>query len=106
MDHSLPLAALADPTRRHIYELVARRPSPVGELAKRLPVSRPAVSQHLQLLSEAGLVQVRQEGTRRIYSANPGGLQALRVWLESLWDEVLDRYEEAAAEVAAGKERS
>lgn len=96
MDPSLPLAALADPTRRRIYELVALRPSPVGELARQLPVSRPAVSQHLLVLSEAGLVQARQEGTRRIYSAAPDGLHAVRVWLETVWDEVLDRFEEAA----------
>ncbi|MBV9079112.1 MAG: winged helix-turn-helix transcriptional regulator [Methylobacteriaceae bacterium] len=82
---ALAIDALADPTRRAVFERVAIRPAPVGEIAAGLPVSRPAVSQHLKVLKEAGLVRERQEGTRRIYRIDPRGLAALRKWLDGFW---------------------
>ena len=82
-------AALADPTRRTIFELVAARPRAVGELADLLPVSRPAVSQHLKALKTAGLVLDRAEGTRRIYRADPEGVRALREQLDRFWNQAL-----------------
>ena len=83
------LAALADPTRRAVFEQLAARPRAVGELAERLPVSRPAVSQHLKVLADAGLVSVRVEGTRRIYAIRPDGLAELRAWLDRFWGDVM-----------------
>ena len=80
---------LGDPTRRAIFELLARRPSSVGELARQLPVSRPAVSQHLRVLKDGGLVVSRAEGTRRVYQLNPNGVSALRAYLDRVWDEAL-----------------
>jgi DNA-binding transcriptional ArsR family regulator len=87
---------LGDPTRRAIFELLARRPSSVGELAEQLPISRPAVSQHLRVLKDGGLVVDRAEGTRRVYRLNPDGVAALRVWLDSVWDEALTAFHKAA----------
>jgi DNA-binding transcriptional ArsR family regulator len=87
------LTALADPTRRTVFELVRKQPRPVGEIARLLPVSRPAVSQHLRVLEEAGLVAASQNGTRRIYEIDHSGLIELRDWVDGLWDEVLDRFE-------------
>ncbi len=92
------LAALSDPTRRSLFELVRVRPRAVGELAEVLPVSRPAVSQHLKVLLEAGLVAVSRKGTRRIYGPDRRGLEDLRSWVEAQWDEVLDRFTDAAEE--------
>jgi DNA-binding transcriptional ArsR family regulator len=89
---STALAALADPTRREIFERLARSPSAVGELASDLPVSRPAVSQHLKVLKEAGLVVHRAEGTRNVYEIDPNGLGALRAWLDQFWAEALDAF--------------
>jgi DNA-binding transcriptional ArsR family regulator len=86
------LAALADPTRRKIFERLAARPRSVGELASGLPVSRPAVSQHLQVLKSAGLVSDRVDGTRRVYQIDPAGLGPLRAWLDRFWDRALDAY--------------
>lgn len=92
-----PVEVLADPTRRQLFELLgARGPLAVGELARQLPVTRPAVSQHLRVLEEAALVTARTEGRRRIYAVDPAGLAAMRAWLERQWDAVLDRYQEAA----------
>lgn len=88
--------ALADPTRRAVFERVARHPSSVGALASDLPVSRPAVSQHLKVLSDAGLVTVRAEGTKRIYSAQPDRLDDLRRWLDAMWGDALAAFAEAA----------
>jgi DNA-binding transcriptional ArsR family regulator len=88
--------ALGDPTRRAILERVARRPASVGELAAGLPVTRPAVSQHLKVLGEAGLVRAEAEGTRRIYRLEPRGVQAMRRWLDLLWTEALDAFQAAA----------
>lgn len=87
------LSALADPTRREILERLAAGPQPVGELAKGLPVSRPAVSQHLQVLKSAGLVSDRAEGTRRIYRIDPNGLGQIRRWLDQFWDQSLESFQ-------------
>ena len=76
------LGLLGDPTRRAIFELLARGPCSVGELAKQLPISRPAVSQHLRMLKDGGLVLCRSEGTRNIYQLDPDGLSALRAYLD------------------------
>jgi DNA-binding transcriptional ArsR family regulator len=91
-------SALADPTRRTILGLVAMRPRAVGELADLLPVTRPAVSQHLKQLKEAGLVIDRAEGTRRIYRANPAGLVALRDQLDRFWNQALANFKQLAEE--------
>ena len=82
-------AALADPTRRRVLERLANGPKPVVEIAAGLPVSRPAVSQHLKVLKEAGLVSDRPEGARRIYRIDPEGLGAMRAWLDQFWDVAL-----------------
>ena len=92
---SSALDALGDPTRRAILERLAAGPRPVGELASDLPVSRPAVSQHLKVLKDAGLVSARQDGTRRRYQLDPDGITAVRAWLDGLWDEALDAYKVA-----------
>jgi DNA-binding transcriptional ArsR family regulator len=91
-------AALADPTRRTIFELVAARPRAVRELAEVLPVTRPAVSQHLKLLKSAGLVLDRAEGTRRIYRADPEGLRELRTQLDRFWNEALANFRQLVEE--------
>jgi DNA-binding transcriptional ArsR family regulator len=90
------LGLLGDPTRRAIFELLARRPSSVGELAQQLPISRPAVSQHLRVLKDGGLVVSRPEGTRRVYRLNPDGVTALRAWLDRIWDQALTAFQKAA----------
>lgn len=92
MSYGKVLAALADPTRRELFERLARRAHPVGELAVLARISQPAVSQHLSVLREARLVTHRREGTRRLYRATPIGLEALRRYLESMWDGVLAAY--------------
>lgn len=92
---------MGDPTRRAIFERVAERPRAVGELARGLPVSRPAVSQHLRALKEAGLVSDRAEGTRRIYFIDPKGLAAIRSWLDRFWDQALQSFK---AEVERNQE--
>ena len=89
------LQALGDPTRLEIFELVIRRPRAVGELADELPVTRPAVSQHLKVLKDAGLVVDRADGARRIYQVDPSGVEAIRHWLDGFWDEALARFKEA-----------
>src|SRR6516165_10089463 len=93
-------AALGDPTRRAIFERVAARPAAVGELARGLPVSRPAVSQHLRVLKEAGLVSETPEGTRRIYRLDPRGIAAMRAWLDDHWSSALDAFRDFADEHA------
>lgn len=87
---------LGDPTRRAIFELLARRPASVQQLADQLPVSRPAVSQHLRVLRDGGLVVSRAEGTRRIYQLNPDGVGALRSWLDGVWGDALAGFHKAA----------
>jgi DNA-binding transcriptional ArsR family regulator len=88
--------ALAEPMRATIVEKLAERPMAVGELAALLPVSRPAVSQHLKVLKEAALVRVSADGTRRIYAIDPAGLGAIRAWLDRFWDRSLAAYAAAA----------
>ncbi|MFN8075433.1 MAG: metalloregulator ArsR/SmtB family transcription factor [Kineosporiaceae bacterium] len=95
------LTALADPTRRLVLELLAQEPCTVGELAARLPVSRPAVSQHLKVLKEVGLVADEAQGTRRRYSVAPEGVQALRDYAEQLWRTALGSFA-ATARADAG----
>ena len=85
-------AALGDPTRRAIFAHLAERPRPVGELARELPVSRPAVSQHLRVLKQAGLVLDKPLGNRRIYRVDPDGLAALRAQLDRFWTQALANY--------------
>jgi DNA-binding transcriptional ArsR family regulator len=87
---------LGDPTRRAILELLARRPSSVQQLADQLPISRPAVSQHLRALKDGGLVISQAEGTRRIYRLDPDGVAGLRAWLDGVWDQALAGYQKAA----------
>jgi DNA-binding transcriptional ArsR family regulator len=96
------LSALADPTRRQVFELLRRGPRPVGELAGELPVSRPAVSQHLKVLKDAGLVREQRDGTRRLYAPNGDGLAALRDYLDGYWDEALAAFKQAAEEPTEG----
>jgi DNA-binding transcriptional ArsR family regulator len=88
--------ALGDPTRRAIFERLAEHPRAVGELAGELPVSRPAVSQHLKVLKEAGLVLDRPVGNRRIYQLDPAGLEALRAQLDRFWTKALANYKAVA----------
>jgi DNA-binding transcriptional ArsR family regulator len=90
------MAALADPTRRAVFERLRRGPRPVVEIARGLPVSRPAVSQHLRVLKDAGLVRERREGTRNFYSVNGDGLAEVREYFEEFWDEALAAFKEAA----------
>jgi DNA-binding transcriptional ArsR family regulator len=96
------LDALGDPTRRAVFELIRGGARPVGEIAAELPVSRPAVSQHLRVLKEAGLVRDRKEGTRRLYGVDPEGLRALREYLEWFWEAALVAFEEAATDGEEG----
>ena len=96
MANALAFAALAEPMRIAIVERLAQRPMAVGELAAGLPVSRPAVSQHLKVLKTSKLVRDEAEGTRRIYSLDPAGLGPLRQWLDQFWDQALAAYAQAA----------
>lgn len=96
MTYAESLTALSDPTRRAVFEKLAGKPSSVADLAADLPVSRPAVSQHLRVLSDAGLVQCRAQGTRRIYVLRPAGLAELRAYLDQFWTDALAAF---AAEV-------
>lgn len=89
MAYDKALAALADPTRRAVFERLRTGPKPVGRIAEGLPVSRPAVSQHLKVLRDAGLVADRADGVRRVYFIDPKGLGALRAWLDQFWDQAL-----------------
>jgi DNA-binding transcriptional ArsR family regulator len=104
-------AALADPTRRQVFERLAAGPRAVGELAEGLPVSRPAVSQHLKVLKEAGLVTDRPDGARRVYQIDPQGLGQLRAWLDRFWDDALAAFvaeverDDAGDETNHGTER-
>jgi DNA-binding transcriptional ArsR family regulator len=92
------LEALGDPTRRAIFERLVGRPSSVRELADVLPVSRPAVSQHLKVLKQSGLVVDRPEGTRRIYRVDPAGVAAMRAYLDQMWDAALAAFARAVEE--------
>jgi DNA-binding transcriptional ArsR family regulator len=99
---SAGIAALGDPTRRAIFESLARRPKAVGDLAAELPVSRPAVSQHLRVLKDAGLVSDRADGTRRIYQIRQQGVQAIHGYLDQMWGQAMAAFQ-AEAERAAGR---
>ncbi len=101
MTYDKSLNALADPTRRLIFERLSAGPQPVGVLASGLPISRPAVSQHLAALKTAGLVTDRAEGAKRIYRIDPHGLAAIRAWLDQFWSQALENY---AAEFSQGQE--
>ena len=90
------IAALADPTRRSVFETLREGPRSVGDLARGLPVSRPAVSQHLRVLKNAGLVRERRVGTRNFYSVDGDGLAELRDYFEGFWDEALAAFKDAA----------
>src|SRR6185295_12800871 len=103
MAYSNALHALADPTRRRVMESLRSGSRAVGEIAHGLPVSRPAVSQHLKVLKEAGLVTDRAEGTRRVYYLDPNGLAALRAWLDQFWEQALIGFQ-AEAEKSFEKE--
>ena len=98
MAYETTLTALADPTRRQIFERVLTAPQPVGAIADGLPVSRSAVSQHLKVLKEAGLVREERRGTQHIYEIDPNGFGPLRAWLDQLWDTALESFK---AEVEA-----
>ena len=93
------MSALGDPTRRAIFELLADGPRPVGVIARDLPVTRPAVSQHLKVLKEAGLVTDRQIGTRRLYQLDPEGVGALRAYLDRFWNRALRAFKAAAEQL-------
>ena len=91
-----PLDALGDPTRRQVFELLRDGPRSVGDLARELPVSRPAVSQHLRVLADAGLVVHTKAGTRHLYELDAGGVGSLRDWVDGFWSEALARFKAAA----------
>src|ERR687884_92758 len=96
MAYRTAMDALGDPTRRAIFEHLSQGPRAVGEIASELPVSRPAVSQHLRVLKEAGLVAERREGTRRIYRLDPDGLVTLRDYFDRFWDAALADFKASA----------
>lgn len=100
----MTIAALADPTRRQLLEALRGGPLAVGTLADQVPVSRPAVSQHLRVLTDAGLLTVRCDGTRRLYAIDPRGADDLRRYLDTLWDDALAAFTRAAQEQARKKE--
>jgi DNA-binding transcriptional ArsR family regulator len=102
VSHPKALAALADPTRRSLFEKLRRTPTSVADLAETMPISRPAVSQHLKVLKDAGLVVDEARGNRRIYRIDPSGLGPLRAWLDQFWEEALDKFK-AEAEKPDGK---
>ena|SRR5438045_3933064 len=96
-NHAAVLTALADPTRRTIFERLADQPTSVGDLARGLPVSRPAVSQHLKVLKTAGLVRDHAQGTRRVYALDPDGLAAVRDYFDRFWRDALAAFRDAVA---------
>jgi DNA-binding transcriptional ArsR family regulator len=106
MAYGEAIAALADPTRRAVFERLRSGPRPVVDLARGLPVSRPAVSQHLRVLKEAGLVRERRDGTRNFYSVNGDALAELREYFEEFWDEALAAFKEAAEKGATDESAS
>ena len=105
MAYEKALSALADPTRRRVFERLRSGPKAVGAIARGMPVSRPAVSQHLKALKEAGLVADRPEGTRRVYFIDPHGLGALRKWLDQFWDEALAAFQAEVERASDQKDR-
>ncbi len=105
MAYGQALAVLADPTRRALFERLRAGPASVVELAAHVPVSRPAVSQHLKALKLAGLVSDRPDGTRRVYSIDPDGLGEIRRWLDQFWDVALDAFKQEAERPAPSRRR-
>ena len=103
MTYELAFTALADPTRRAIVEALRDTPLPVGRLARTLPVSRPAVSQHLKILSDAGLAVAEPKGAARIYALAPEGWAAMRDYLDTMWDDALSAYAHAAETLSKGE---
>lgn len=109
MAYEAALTALADPTRRQVFEQLRGGPRAVGEIAQDMPVSRPAVSQHLKVLKLAGLVNDRADGTRRVYYIDPAGLGEIRKWFDQFWDEALVAFQaevERASAAGAAKPKS
>lgn len=98
------VTALADPTRREIFERLAVRPQSVGALALELPISRPAVSQHLRVLKKAGLVSDRAEGAKHVYQIDPAGLSVMRQWLDRFWERSLDAFRAEVAHAGEGED--
>lgn len=92
MAYQSAFLALADPTRRKVFEQLRHGAKPVGIIAAQMPVSRPAVSQHLSVLKKAGLVADRAEGTRRVYYIDPQGLASIRIWLDQFWEDALTSF--------------
>jgi DNA-binding transcriptional ArsR family regulator len=97
------LDALGDPTRRAIFELIANEPHAVGDIADAFPISRPAVSQHLKVLKDAGLLTVRRDGTRNIYAADPSGIAILRASVERFWRDALVAFKADAEQKGSRK---
>lgn len=106
MAYGNALAALADPTRRAVFERLRAGPASVGNVAAALPVSRPAVSQHLKALKQAGLVMHQAQGTRRIYRIDPDGLGELRRWLDQFWDGALESFKNEVERTKTNRKRS
>jgi DNA-binding transcriptional ArsR family regulator len=106
MAYDNALRCLSDPTRREVFEKLRAGPQSVGALARGLPVSRPAVSQHLKALKDAGLVAQRAEGARRVYYIDPHGLAELRRWLDRFWTEALTSFKNEVAATAAARRKS
>jgi DNA-binding transcriptional ArsR family regulator len=105
MTYAKALRCLSDPTRRQVFERLRSGPQSVGVVARGLPVSRPAVSQHLKALKAAGLVNDRAEGTRRVYQVDPHGLGELRRWLDGFWCDALESFRNEVAATKARKKR-
>jgi DNA-binding transcriptional ArsR family regulator len=105
-DQNLAFKALADATRRDVFERLAAGPKAVGELAEELPVSRPAVSQHLKALKDAGLVTEQRDGTRRVYQIDPAGLGQMRAWLDRFWDTALEAFQAEVIRTTKHERRS
>jgi DNA-binding transcriptional ArsR family regulator len=103
MAYQAAFLALADPTRRQIFEQLRHGPKPVGIIAAQMPVSRPAVSQHLGVLKKAGLVADRAEGTRRVYYIDPHGLASIRIWLDQFWGDALMAFKAEVEKEGRGK---
>jgi len=106
MAYGNALAALADPTRRRVFESLRAGPRSVSRIAARLPVSRPAVSQHLKILKEAGLVSDQSSGTRRMYRIDPNGLAQIRRWLDGFWDDALSAFQDEVGRQHAQEEKA
>jgi DNA-binding transcriptional ArsR family regulator len=103
MAYQAAFLALGDPTRRQVFEQLRHGPKSVGIIAAKLPVSRPAVSQHLGVLKKAGLVADRAQGTRRVYYIDPQGLAAIRIWLDQFWDDALMAFKAELENGESGK---